>query len=92
MQRLHPRTAFEGNGMGLAIARRIVERHAGQIDVQSQVGVGTRFEFTLPVVAESAEAGPKAEPAELDVDPETGEDPVTALAQGVAGDRLPGAF
>jgi light-regulated signal transduction histidine kinase (bacteriophytochrome) len=35
--------------MGLAICRRIVERHAGEITVRSQPGVGTTFMVTLPV-------------------------------------------
>jgi signal transduction histidine kinase len=38
-----------GAGLGLAIAKRIVEAHHGQIWVESQVGRGTRFRFVLPV-------------------------------------------
>lgn len=47
-QRLHARSAYEGTGMGLAICRRIVERHAGMIGVTSQPGVGTTFVVDLP--------------------------------------------
>ncbi|MCS6989979.1 MAG: ATP-binding protein [Chloroherpetonaceae bacterium] len=39
----------EGTGLGLTIAYKIVERHGGKIDVQSQVGRGTEFTITLPV-------------------------------------------
>jgi signal transduction histidine kinase len=41
--------ARDGVGLGLYIARGIVERHGGAIDVDSQVGRGTRFSFTIPV-------------------------------------------
>ena len=46
-KRLHPDVA-KGEGMGLTIVRRIVERHAGNIWLESQVGVGTTFYVTLP--------------------------------------------
>ncbi|MDQ4076842.1 MAG: cell wall metabolism sensor histidine kinase WalK [Chloroflexota bacterium] len=37
-----------GSGLGFAISKRIVEAHGGRIEVESQVGEGTRFLFTLP--------------------------------------------
>jgi PAS domain S-box-containing protein len=46
-QRLHTRDAFEGNGIGLAICRKIVERHGGSLTVTSTPGQGSCFAFTL---------------------------------------------
>ena len=48
-QRLHPRDVYEGTGIGLAICRRIVEYHGGQISAQSTAGKGSTFEVLLPV-------------------------------------------
>lgn len=51
-----------GAGLGLWSCRRIIEAHSGQIGVDSEVGQGARFWFTLPVVAAGREAKVEAEP------------------------------
>jgi light-regulated signal transduction histidine kinase (bacteriophytochrome) len=47
-RRLHTRTEYAGNGIGLAICKKIIERHGGKIWIEAQTKPGCRFRFTLP--------------------------------------------
>ena len=48
-QRLHGRNEYEGTGIGLAVVRKIAERHGGTVTAESELGKGSRFDITLPV-------------------------------------------
>lgn len=55
-QRLHGRAKYDGSGMGLAICRRIAQRHGGDIEVESAPGKGSVFRIRLPVRQPSSDS------------------------------------
>lgn len=57
-QRLHLRKYYDGNGLGLALVRQIAAAHGGDVQMQSQPGVGTRVSLRLPLEAAAARTAP----------------------------------
>jgi two-component system sensor kinase FixL len=61
-QRLHGQGQYPGTGIGLAICRKVTERHGGKIQAQSQEGMGATFTITLPL----RQAGVDSQPIEIE--------------------------
>jgi light-regulated signal transduction histidine kinase (bacteriophytochrome) len=52
-QKLHDHRKYPGSGIGLALCKRVIEKHGGKIWFESEVGKGTTFYFTLPILADT---------------------------------------
>jgi light-regulated signal transduction histidine kinase (bacteriophytochrome) len=56
-QRLHTKEMYPGSGIGLAVCKKIIERHGGSIWAESEPGKGAKFSFTMPKLAEATRVG-----------------------------------
>ncbi len=84
-QRLHPKDAYPGTGIGLAIVKKIVEYHGGRVWVDTATEEGTAVRFTLPAMADAV-VEPEAAPVGRQPDGAAREEtPEVATADGTTG-------
>jgi signal transduction histidine kinase len=87
-QRLHGRDAYPGTGIGLALCKRIVEHHGGEIRLDEAYTGGTRICFTLPRIAPAGtdEAGRSEQPGQAERSPD---DTAAARAGDSSAEGIP---
>ncbi len=91
-QRLHGRGEFEGTGIGLAVCRRIVERHGGTVTARSRPGEGSTFIVQLPVTQPDGPSdSPDGEAAVVNLGEGAADAATTDAAHGEAPEDLQGA-